>query len=602
MDTYTFTGKNRIGTTDLSDFTDYQGVGHDPLYKRYATVQNVVKREIPEQYQDFLAVPDYISSSDTINWYVPVWKDIPQRFTELEGQEKADYTEIKNRTIAAYKDSLNRLSGEDLRIMAAALRYIEDDFIYCADGKVYVLAWGMTPDKERHISQGLLVSNAPAPKAKKEKPVEVPATPIIPPSEPPVQASPEPQPQNEFTCRFDAGANGSIPGENIIKKKVGTFIQPSEVPVVNPAQGYNFSGWSPDPCAKPIDSDMVFTASYKPVVSKVPWYKQPWLKWLLWALLIGLLIFLIIWLLRDCNRLKEENGVVIVDDDELFDERVKPVELIDDNLPDLPFIVSPILNDQDQLPPIERNPGAPPIISNRLILFLEDENDSLDKLAEDFKKAYPGSEYNIIGFDREVKSLVIEIPENEREIIRDNLPSKLPNHNVIIFDEQLYELTQMPDSQSDVPYGWHLKAVKAEEGWAITKGSPSVCVAVVDDGIDPRHPMFKGRIKDAYNVYTQNNHLGAGVGHGTHTAAIAVGSLDFLNKGAAGIAPECTLMPVQVFIDGQCPLSALVSGIMYAIHKDADVVNVSVCPSFAGIDILTPEAQDEIGRTQFKNV
>ena len=197
---------------------------------------------------------------------------------------------------------------------------------------------------------------------------------------------------------------------------------------------------------------------------------------------------------------------------------------------------------------------------------------------------------------------MIQIPENERDEIRRTINSKIPNHKFIVFDEEIYELNGHLSATSASSPGWHLNAVKAREGWAISKGSPSVTVAVVDDGIDASHPMFKDRIVNAYNVYTQNNALSKGEGHGTHTAGLAVGSLDFLNQGAAGIAPDCMLMPVQVIDNNMCPLSALVSGVMYSVHKGADVVNISIGPSFQGLNQLPVELQNQIAQTQFKNV
>lgn len=114
--------------------------------------------------------------------------------------------------------------------------------------------------------------------------------------------------------------------------------------------------------------------------------------------------------------------------------------------------------------------------------------------------------------------------------------------------------------------------------------------------------MFNGRIVDAYNVFTQNNTLSIGQGHGTHTAGLAVGSADYYNKGASGVAPNCKLMPIQVFDNGKCPLSAMVAGVMYALHHDADVVNISIAPSFKGLNVLPVTQQDQIARTQFHNV
>ena len=299
----------------------------------------------------------------------------------------------------------------------------------------------------------------------------------------------------------------------------------------------------------------------------------------------------------------EPDKIVTAAGDTIDDNGVaKPISLHDGKLPDDASVVAPIRDENGQIPPIEREPGVPPVIANRLFLFLEDENDNVDALAADFKKAYPGDQYSIIGFDRDVKSLLIQIPENERDEIRRTINSKIPNHKFIVFDEEIYELNGHLSTTSASSPGWHLNAVKAQDGWKISKGNPSVTVAVVDDGIDASHPMFKGRIVNAYNVYTQSNALSKGAGHGTHTAGLAVGSLDYQNQGAAGIAPDCKLMPVQVIDNNMCPLSALVSGVMYSVHKGADVVNISIGPSFQGLNQLPIELQNQIAQTQFKNV
>jgi len=673
MDKHTFIGKRKVGCTEICDFTDYQGIGHDPLYKRYDSVNSVVKRVIAPQYAHFLAAPDYAPSDDVVNWYIEEWSEIPERFVSLEGEKKDKYQEIKEETVNHYKSALSTLSGEDLQIMACALRYIDDDFIYCCDGKVYLLAWGMTPDSRKHISKGELVHESPSitkynltfdagehgtiskfskhislaegseinsndiPEVIVEdgftfigwtpnpiglivksdmefhanyNKIVIPPTPPVPPVIPPEQEGPR-----AAQCSFNAGNKGTLRGASSVKKVIGSYILTSEIPSVEAKKGYVFKGWDVNPANFLVNGNTTFNAMYE---KKIPWYKNLWLwftgrgclKWLLWLLIALLLLLLLSWLLRDCHGCtRETNGViepdriVTIDGDTIDNNGVaKPIEIGDGRLPDGSSVVAPIRDENGSLPPIEREPGVPSVVANRLFLFLEDENDNVDALASDFKKAYPEDKYSIIGFDRDVKSLLIQIPEVEKDDIRKTIISKISNHKFIVFDEEIYELNGFLSTTSHSLPGWHIKAVKAQEGWSITKGSPSVVVAVVDDGIDASHPIFKDRIVNAYNVYTQNNSLSKGEGHGTHTAGLAVGSLQYQNQGAAGIAPDCMLMPVQVIDNNLCPLSALVSGIMYAIHKGADVVNISIGPSFQGLNQLPVEVQNQIAQTQFKNV
>lgn len=680
MDKHTYLNKRKIGSTDICDFTDYQGIGRDPLYKRYDSVNSIVRRVIDPQYAHFLAVPYYSTDSDTISWYIDEWNETPERYVELEAGQKERYAALKKVTVAHYKASLDKLSGEDLQVMVSVLRYINDEFIYCCDGKVYLLAWGMTPDPHKHVSPGELVHESsntqkrritfdPGVHGRLVSPIDrvltvsedriiqakdlplIEADPsyvhvgwepnpvgmkltsdltvtatyearseepnaIVPDPEPAPVPKPETEPEPQLaTVTFDAGEYGMLQGSGVIRKTIGSKLYANDIPGITPLKGYRFSGWSINPMNLFVNGDTTIRAVYE---KKHTWYRRWWLwltgsgclKWLLWILLVLLLLLLLFWLLRGCNP--EERGVGSVDDIErIVDEKgdsidyngpVTPISLEDGQLPDNPGIVAPVRGEEGELPPIVREPGVPPTIANRLFLFLEDENDTVDAFAEDFKKAYPDDRYNIIGFDREVKSLLIEVPEAERDEIRNTINDRIPNHRFLILDEQICELKGQASFAQKLDHGWHLKAVNAEKGWQITTGSREIRVAVVDDGIDASHPMFKGRITEAYNVFTQNNRLSKGEGHGTHVAGLAVGSLDYVEEGAAGIAPECLLIPIQVFDNGMCPLSALVSGIMYAVHKDADVVNISVGPSFAGLNQLPVEVQDQIAQNQFKNV
>ena len=686
---YTFKGKQKLCYTEVSDFTDFQGVGHDPLYKRFDSVLSVVKKVVAPEYQHFLATPQYIEEEDQICWHINEWKDSPQKLVELTGNEKAKYESIKEATIKAYRNAAQDCNGEDLMIMAGAIRYLHDECIYCCDDKVFVVAWGMTPDTHQHKvigsvihefdmvkkykitfdantngvfvnkldksmtrPEGFVLSARDLPQVSAKEgwlfegwspsPIGVTvnsdlnfvatyketASPIVP--EPPVVPVEEPQTPEEletpqqyepkfYTCNFDAGEHGKTDGVSSFAKQEGSSLSDTEIPKVTPNKGYEFKRWIPSPNNVLMDSNKTFTAEY----TRVPWWKRFWfwltslflgkgcLKWLLWLLLTLLAIALLLFLLRSCNGCSghhEENGVVPIDsvttsNGRVIEDngRIKPITGNDGKLPDQRDIVAPVTEEDGEEIPIIRQPGVPNTIANRLFLFMENENDNIEALAQDFKKAYSDDKYSIIGYDKEVKLLVVQIPENERDQIRQTINSKIPNHKFLVFDEEIYELNGHVSTSTE-SVGWHLGAIRVQQGWSITKGSANVKVAVVDDGIEAGHPMFKGRIVDAYNVFTQNNSLSLGQGHGTHTAGLAAGSAEYYTKGASGVAPNCKLMPIQVFDNNQCPLSALIAGTMYAIHHDADVVNLSIGPSFKGLNQLPVDQQNEIAKRQFKNV
>ena len=685
MADYTFFGKQKLCYTEVADFTDFQGIGHDPMYKRYDSVYSVVLRSIPENYRHFLATPEYLNDVDQICWHIDKWQEYPTRLTELTGAEYDRYKCILNETVGNYRAAIMKLGGEDLQIMAGAIKYIEDDQIFCADGKVFVVAWGMTPDTRMHKvigsvihlldyikkytitfdagqygslsgldktmtrAEGFVLSKKDIPSVKPSEgwifdrwdpePIgvvvkgdlfftacyssvidEIKEPVVDPEPEPALPSVPEsnPDPQ-EFTCRFNAGDFGTIEGDSIVYKVENSRLLYSDIPSVKPNKGYEFVGWNTDPYNTLVDGDKTFTAQYQKVI---PWYRRffTWIpgfflgrgcfKWLLWLLLFLLIAWLLSWLLRGCvgcYGTHEVNGVIPIDsvkhDGGYVEDngRVRPITGNDGRLPVDDNVTAPVLGEGGVVPPVVTSPGVPDVIANRLFLFMENEDGDIDALARDFKQAYPGDQYSIIGFDKEVKLLVIQIPEAERDQMRQTLNDQLPNHKFIVFDEEVYNLRgYISDSPEDI--GWHLNAIHVKEGWAFTKGSPEVKVAIVDDGIQANHPMFRGRIVDAYNVFTQNNTLSSGEGHGTHTAGLAVGSDEFYEKGASGVAPNCKIMPVQVFDNGMCPLSAIIAGVMYALHHDADVVNISIGPSFKGLNVLPVDKQNEIAQTQFHHV
>lgn len=661
-----YPGKRQLCYTEIADFTDFQGIGRDPLYCRYDSVNSVVKRTVAKEYQHFLATPDYDTSVDQIAWYIDEWTQTPVRLTELAGDERTKYEKIKQSTLEAYNEAIMQSEGEDLTILMAALKYKDDERIYCANGKVFLVAWGMRLDTAKHSVIGAVIHEATFVKrceitfdagqhgtlqSKADKKITcVEGTvlsekdiPQIATNEgwtmsgwtpaamghtvtsditfyaqyiktpPPIAEEEEVRPMMHL-CRFDAGEHGSMEGEPIVRLPDNSRLADEDIPTVKAKKGYTFKGWDISPLGFIATGDTVFTAQYE---KRLPWWRRWWvwltgkgcLKWLLRVLAFLLLLWLLLYLLRSCIGCTDRavNGVVPVDsvktdagkrvDDNGY---IRPVTGSDGSLPDDERIVAPALGEGGTDLPIVSQPGVPDVIANRLLLFMEDTEDDIESLARDFKKAYPDEQYSIIGYDREVKLLVVQIPESERDEIRQTINDKIPNHQFIVFDEEIYELNGQSSSSSQDP-GWHMAAIHLQQGWQITKGSPDVTIAVVDDGIEASHPIFKDRIVNAYNVYRQDNHLSVGEGHGTHTAGLAAGSSQFYSQGAAGVAPECKLMPVQVFDNGRCPLSALTAGVMYAVHHDADVINVSIGPTFRGLNVLPVSEQKKIAQQQFGN-
>lgn len=726
MAEHTLYGKRKLCYTEVTDFTDFQGIGRDPLYKRFDSVYSVVEKNVEPQYRDFLAHPIY-SDEDQILWYVREWNHTPCAYSDLSDVDKAKYAAIKEKTIAAYEKVRKNLTGEDKQILTGALKYIDEDFMFCYDEKVVVVAWGMSPDSHKHVVKGAVIhdlkiqsnhkvrfivgengtlsdklagvvsrpdgatlSNIDLPIVTPKKgyafkgwdpnplgmkvngPLsftalydEVPIEDDVPAEKENVHITflagvggslsgttecsiekgtyldvmqiPSAVPNNGYsfvgwdiqpdleaiyedttftaifnrdnvTCQFVAGEHGSIEGTDCFTLPYGSIFNNDNTPAIKAKRGYKFIGWDKSPIDYTLNGDTTFTAQYE---KELPWYKRLWawftgkgcLKWLLWLLLLLLLLFLLSWLLRSCEGSSpvEPTPVIETNDGRVIDNN-GPVKVIVDDDGKLPDnnVVAPIVGDDGKEPPIVSNPGAPDIVANRLNIYFEDANVDLEQFISDLSKIYSENECQVIGFDKNVPMIQILIPENMRDAIREGLNAQLPNYEFFIVDESIF--TIVGDISTDTSnIGWHLDAIDVEEGWEITKGSPNITVAVVDDGIDATHDILKGRIVSPYNVFTQDNRLSVGQGHGTHVAGLAVGSDKMFDKGVSGVAPKCKLMPIQVFDNGMCTFSSVTSGIMYAIHNGANVVNVSIGPNFRGLDILPLPDQDYIAKTQFKN-
>ena len=112
---------------------------------------------------------------------------------------------------------------------------------------------------------------------------------------------------------------------------------------------------------------------------------------------------------------------------------------------------------------------------------------------------------------------------------------------------------------------WGVSRIEAPEAWQVTRGDPSVIVAVLDTGIDQGNQDLAGRVVAQVN-FTDSPTGNDLYGHGTHMAGTI-----------AAVAPECRLMSVKVADDtGKCEPSVVAKGIIWAVNHGAKVINLSL--------------------------
>lgn len=246
------------------------------------------------------------------------------------------------------------------------------------------------------------------------------------------------------------------------------------------------------------------------------------------------------------------------------------------------------------------------IDGTRIDVILEDISESnFNNFARQLKQLYPGDNVKIDYYNPEAGLIQIKVDPSERESVKERIRSNITDIEYKLFDDVIFnQVASSGASKYNDPAfkserkSWHFAPIQAYEAWDITKGSDDIVVAVIDSYIDITHPEFKGRIVKPYSVerksrnvmppsrpYSFNRDEDAPIFHGTHVAALAVGALNN-GAGAAGLAPNCKLMPISL---GQDMSSvSILEGLLYAINQGADVVNLSIGTLFPDGTDRTP--------------
>ena len=129
---------------------------------------------------------------------------------------------------------------------------------------------------------------------------------------------------------------------------------------------------------------------------------------------------------------------------------------------------------------------------------------------------------------------------------------------------------------------WAIAKVQAEKAWqrAGNRGSRNVVVAVIDTGVDYRHPSLAPNMIPGYD-YRDNDAdpmdetSFQNPGHGTHCAG-AVGATGLIDGGIVGLAPELSMIPIRFLgKDGSGDLNGAIKSIDFAIEKGAHVISAS---------------------------
>jgi subtilisin family serine protease len=147
---------------------------------------------------------------------------------------------------------------------------------------------------------------------------------------------------------------------------------------------------------------------------------------------------------------------------------------------------------------------------------------------------------------------------------------------------------------------WALELIRMPTAWTISRGDPSVIVAVIDSGVEMEHEDLpeaafwinfaeltgQPGVDDDGNGYVddlrgwdwveRDNHPNDRFGHGTHVAGTILAALNN-SSGVAGMAPGLQIMPLRILNErGGGWISDLVDALDYARQHGARIVNLSL--------------------------
>ncbi|MDQ3327455.1 MAG: S8 family serine peptidase, partial [Chloroflexota bacterium] len=123
---------------------------------------------------------------------------------------------------------------------------------------------------------------------------------------------------------------------------------------------------------------------------------------------------------------------------------------------------------------------------------------------------------------------------------------------------------------------WGQSKIQAPRGWSIARGSTKVKIAIVDSGVDFRHPDLRYRYAGGRDFVNNDGTPEDGHGHGTHVAGIATATGNN-SVGIAGVGWYTKILGVKVLNSrGEGTDSAVSRGIRWSADNGAAVINLSL--------------------------
>ena len=227
--------------------------------------------------------------------------------------------------------------------------------------------------------------------------------------------------------------------------------------------------------------------------------------------------------------------------------------------------------------------GATRIEGGEIIVLINTDFPKRDMadFVRQFKNIYPDRElYRVSYYNTTTRMMRLNVPIKESQGIINTLNESINDLDFMLADNTIFVYGERADYEmKQMGMKEYYDFIQAMDAWNITQGSPDVTVAIIDSSFCLNHPCLSGRVRESIHIVNQTRDVAPSVSqeichrnHGTHVAGIAVGC--FKEQQCDGIASKCTWMPIA--LGEKINSLILIEGIMYAIYKGADVVNLSI--------------------------
>jgi subtilisin family serine protease len=118
------------------------------------------------------------------------------------------------------------------------------------------------------------------------------------------------------------------------------------------------------------------------------------------------------------------------------------------------------------------------------------------------------------------------------------------------------------------------RLVRAPKAWELERGARSTIVAVVDTGVQLKHPDLSLRLVQGRDFVNKDARPEDDNGHGTSVAGVIAATAN--SVGVAGLCNKCRIMPVKALAaNGTGFWTVAAKAIVWAADHGADVVNLS---------------------------